>query len=303
MFSFKSFKSAGQSIIRNKWLTFATVTVMTLTLFTISVFIILNILVNSTIDTVKSRIDLEIYIKDSITEDLILDAEKDVSKLPEVKNVQYLTPADALKKWQEKYKNNSKLYQAVGEDNNPLPASLVISLYKVEDIGKINSLFVGGKYQAITESTSYQKDGNSDIVNRLIAFSYYIKEGGIALCLVFLITSLIVVLNTIRMTMYTRKEEIEIMKLVGATNWYIRWPFILEGAFYGFISMIIASIGLIVALKFGGPYLQTYLQDYSANFFNSLNAYGLMILGWQFLISIFVGVVSSTIAIGRYLKI
>ena len=189
MFSFKSFKSAGQSIIRNKWLTFATVTVMTLTLFTISIFIILNILVNSTIDTVKSRIDLEVYIKDGVTEDLILDAEKDVSKLPEVKNVQYLTPADALQKWQEKYKSDSKLYQAVDENNNPLPASLVISLYKVEDISKINNLFIGGKYQAITESTSYQKDGNSDIVNRLITFSYYIKEGGIALCLIFFVAS------------------------------------------------------------------------------------------------------------------
>lgn len=301
MFNFKSFKSAGQSIVRNKWLTFATVTVMTLTLFTISIFIILNILVNSTIETVKSRIDLEVYFNKDVSEDMILDTKKEVAKLPEVKNVEYISVSAALKIFQEKFKDDPDLYKAVSDSDNPLPASIRIDLNKAEDIEKINKIFKGGKYDAITDSTSFERNGK--IINRLIIFGSYIRKGGLGLSLIFLITSLIVVLNTVRMTMYTRKEEIEIMKLVGATNWYIRWPFILEGAFYGFISMIIASIGLLLALKFGSPYIRLYLDDFSTNFFNSLNTYGLMILGWQFLISIFIGIVSSSIAIGRYLKI
>lgn len=300
MFSYKHFKGAVQSLIRNKWLTFATVTVMTLTLFTVSVFVILNILVNSTIDTVKSKIDLEVYFKNSVAESDILDIKREVAKMPEVKEVQYISTLDALKIFQDRYKNDPELYRAVSSSDNPLPASLRVNLYKAEDLADINSFFSGGKYEALVDSTSYEKNG--DIVNRLISFGSYIKKGGIALSLIFLITSLIVVLNTIRMTIYTRREEIEIMRLVGATSWYIRWPFILEGAFYGFVSMIIATIALAIGLKFANPYIRDYLQEFSDGFFSSLNAYGLVILGWQFLISIFVGVVSSTIAISRYLR-
>uniref|UniRef100_A0A7C4R2R5 Cell division protein FtsX n=1 Tax=candidate division CPR3 bacterium TaxID=2268181 RepID=A0A7C4R2R5_UNCC3 len=301
MFSFKLLKNAAQSIIRNKWLTFATVTVMTLTLFTISVFIVLNLLVNSTIETVKSKIDLEVYFKDEVTEDMILDIKKEVSKLPEVKEAQYITKEDAVKIFKEKYKGDSSLSEAVSETPDSLPASLRIGFYKAEDIETINKMFRGGKYDAVTDDTSYENNGNT--INALIAFSSYIKKGGLGLSLVFLITSLIVVLNTIRMTMYTRREEIEIMKLVGATNWYIRWPFVLEGAFYGFISMIIASIALLICFKFGGPYLIGYLEEFSVGFVDALNNYGIMILLWQFAVSVFVGVVSASIAIGRYLRV
>ncbi|MDD5732001.1 MAG: permease-like cell division protein FtsX [Patescibacteria group bacterium] len=296
MFSYKHFKGAVRSLIRNKWLTFATVTVMTLTLFTVSVFVILNILVSSTIDTVESKIDLEVYFKPAVAEDDILDIKKDVSKMPEIKNVQYISTAEALKIFKQMHPD---LDQAVSEVDNPLNASLKIDLYKVEDLGKINSLFVSGKYSALVESSSYK----GDIVSRFINFRTYVTWFGIILSLVFLVTSLIVVLNTIRMTIYTRREEIEIMKLVGATNWYIRWPFILEGAFYGFISMILSSIALFIGLKIASPHIRDFFQEFSINFFSSLNAYGLIILGWQFVISVFVGVVSSTIAISRYLKV
>lgn len=297
MFSYKHFKGAMQSLVRNKWLTFATITVMTLTLFTVSVFAVANILVNSTINTVESKMDLEVYFKPATAEDDILDIKREIAKMPEVKEVQYISTSEALQIF---YKNNPTLYGVVAEGDNPLNASLKINLYKpTQDLETVNKIFAAGKYSALVDKTSYK----GDIMSRFINFRYYIRLFGIALILVFLVTSLIVVLNTIRMNIYTRREEIEIMRLVGATNWYIRWPFILEGAFYGFVSMIIASIALFIGLKLASPHIQVFFGEYSNNFFNSLNTYGLVILGWQFLISIFVGVVSSTIAISRYLKV
>lgn len=297
MFSYKHFKNAIQSLVRNKWLTFATVTVMTLTLFTVSVFIVLNFLVNSTINTVESKMDLEVYFKLNVAEDDILDIKKEIAKMPEVKEARYISTSEALKIFKGLYPD---LNEAVSESDNPLPASLKINLYKAtQDIEKLNKLFIGGKYSALVESSSYK----GDIINRFIGIRSYIRLGGMILILIFLITSLIVVLNTIRMNIYTRREEIEIMKLVGATNWYIRWPFILEGAFYGFVSIIVASLILVLVLKLANPHIKNFFQEYSNDFFNSLNTYGLVILGWQFLVSIFVGIVSSTVAISRYLKV
>jgi len=270
---------------------------MTLTLFTVSVFVISNILVNSTINTVESKMDLEVYFKTTTAEDDILGIKKEIAKMPEVKEIQYISTSEALKIF---YKNNPDLYGIVAENENPLNASLKINLYKpTQDLETVNKLFISGKYSALVEKTSYK----GDIMKRFINFRYYIRLFGMVLILIFLITSLIVVLNTIRMNIYTRKEEIEIMKLVGATNWYIRWPFILEGAFYGFISMIIALIALFVGLRLASPHIKDFFGEYSNEFFNSLNTYGLAILGWQFLVSIFVGIVSSTIAISRYLKV
>ncbi|HRY60459.1 MAG TPA: permease-like cell division protein FtsX [Patescibacteria group bacterium] len=300
MFSYKTFKNAVHSLIRNKWLTFATVTVMTLTLFTVSVFIILSILINSTIDTVKSKIDLEVYFNDNIAETDILNVKRDISNMPEIKDIKYISKEQAFQDFKESNKNDPALYETITEKDNPIPASLRINVTKAEDTEKINALFRGGKYDAMVYNTSYEK--NRNVVQKLISFGGYVNKGGIVLSLIFIITSLIVVLNTIRMTMYTRKEEIEIMKLVGATNWYIRWPFILEGAFYGLISMLFASAAVIIALRLGEPSIRSYFSEFGSNFYNSIYSYGVMIIAWQFGISIAVSVVSAFIAISRYLK-
>lgn len=300
MFSYKTFKNAVRSLIRNKWLTFATVTVMTLTLFTVSVFLILNILINSTIDTVKSKIDLEVYFKDSAAESDILDIKREISGMPEIKEIKFVSKSEALQDFKNSNKDNPDLYASITEKDNPIPASLRINMDKAEDTGKVNALFRGGKYDAMVDSTSYEK--NKNVVEKLISFGSVVNKGGFLLSLIFVLTSLIVVLNTIRMTMYTRKEEIEIMKLVGATNWYIRWPFILEGAFYGLISMLFASAAVIIGLKFGEPSIKSYFSEFGTNFYNSINSYGMMIIAWQFGISICLGVISAFIAISRYLR-
>ncbi len=298
---YRIFKSAVRSLWRNKWLTVATVTVMTLTLFTVSVFVVLSVLVNSTIDTVKSRIDLEIYFDQDIAEDEILAIKNEIVIRNEVKDVTYISKKEALEIFKEQNKDDPALYETITEEDNPLPASLRIDLFQAEDLAEVNSLFRGGKYDSLVEDTSYEN--NKLIVQRLISIGNYIKKGGLILSLVFIIITLIVVLNTIRMTMFTRREEIEIMKLVGATNWYIRWPFVLEGAFYGLISVIISLIVVFAGLKFLNPYINVYLQEFSTNFYEYLKLYSTQIVGLQFLISISLGVISSLIAIRKYLRV
>jgi cell division transport system permease protein len=268
----------------------------------VSTVVLLNQFVGFATGKIESRIDLEVYFKDKTSEDDILGIKRKVAAMPEIKDVKYISKSDALQIFKEKHQGDPAIYETITEADNPLPASIKINLNSSNSLDKINGLFRGGEYDSFVDDTSYEN--NKVIVQKLKNLNRVIKWAGLGIGIIFMIISLIVVFNTIRMTMYTRKEEIEIMKLVGATNWYIRWPFILEGAFYGLISMVIASAVMILLLKFGSPYIDTYFEDIGTGFYQSLlSDTGIIILCVQFVITIFVGVVSSTIAIGRYLKI
>ena len=283
-------------------MTVATVTVMTLTLFTVSVFVILNILVGSTVDTIKSRIDLEVFFNKEVAEDEILSLINEISAKEEIKDVEYISEDKALEIFKEQNKDDPSFYETITKEDNPLPASLKIDLYKAEDLDTVNKIFRnGGKYEPLVYETSYEN--NKLIIQKLISFGGYIKKGGLLLSIIFILTTLIVVLNTIRMTIFTRKEEIEIMKLVGATNWFIRWPFVLEGAFYGLISVLFAATIVFVGLKVIHPYVAIYLQEYAINFYKYINAHGFQIICMQFVLSVALGVVSSLLAMGKYLKV
>lgn len=301
MLNIRMYKSALRNLWRNKWLTVATVTVMTLTLFTVSIFVIINLLVHSTIDTIKSRIDLEVYFKQNATEDQITAIKNDLKVDPAIKSITYVSKKDALEVFKKQNINDQAIIDSITEQDNPLPASLKINLYQAERLESINDKFKKGRYSDLVDSTSF--DNNKMIIDRLINVSNYVKKGGVGLSLVLILSTLVVVLNTIRINIFTRRDEIEIQKLVGATNWYIRWPFILEGAFYGLISVVISLIVIFTGMRLIAPYVGFYLGEFSVSFYEYLGQYSLGIIAAQFVLSILLGVVSSLMAMGRYLKV
>ena len=304
MISYKFFKSAVQSLIRNRWLAFATITVMTLTLSTISVFLLANYFIENSIVNVKSKIDLEVFFKNDATESMIFDIKREIVAMPEIKNVTYISKDEAFKIFKESNKDSPELYETVNASENPLPASLKIDLKSSESLEKINNFFRGGKYESLVYKTSYEN--NKKIADWLLSVAGYVQVIGWSLIGVLGFISFVVVLNTIRMTIYARKEEVEIMKLVGATNWYIRWPFLLEGAFYGFISIIFSSAIIYSVFVFvATPYLvnNPFFTDISKGYVDYVALRTPVILLYQFAMSILVGALSSMAALGRYLKI
>ncbi|MFA7309231.1 MAG: permease-like cell division protein FtsX [Patescibacteria group bacterium] len=301
MVNIRVLKNAVRNLWRNKWLTVATVTVMTLTLFTVAMFMVINVLLSSTIDEVKSRIDLEVFFKTAVTQDQVMAVKNDMEKNTDVKSVKYISKSDALATFKDRNAQDPTVFETITDSENPLPQSLKITLFQVEKLESLNTLFKGGRYGDIVQKTSYED--NRKTIDGFINFGKSVRAIGLALSLIFLLTSLIVVFNTIRINIYTRKDEIEIMKLVGATNWYIRWPFILEGACYGLISLVISTVVLLIGLHFINPYLALYLGDFRGRFYDYLGLYTISIIGIQLLISVVLGVVSSLFAMTRYLKI
>lgn len=287
---------------RNPWLSLATTLITTLTLFIISIFFLLNLVAQTTIKAIEEKMDLSVYFKDEAKEEEIFDLKNRLENLPEVKSVKYISKEEAYNLWQ-KLPTSAKIKKLVTPEKNPLPRSLQIKVTKPEDLDKISSFLGSKKYEPIIREggISYQK--NKLIIERLTSITKFVKKIGWLLGLIFLVISLLVIFNTVRLTILSRKEEIEIQRLVGATDWFIQGPFLVEGILYGFLAALF-STGLIYALiRFTSPLVFQYLGEVSFSLEQFFITNFLLIFLFQFVLGVFLGSLCSLISIKKYLKV
>ena len=236
-------KSAFSNFLRNGWLSFVTIFIMTQALLIISIFASLNVVISASIETVNKRIDVAVFFKESL----------------EIK---------------------------------------VTDPYLIEGIvGQVQKM---DSHRLISETSL---EDNQKIIERLRDLGGFIQNASFLLAVVFLIIAVLIIFNTIRMTIFTRREEIEIMKLVGATDWYIRWPFVFEGIFYGLTATILSSsllvIGYLTLIK---PMVDSYVISTSGNPVFSVG-FWVFVLLLQLVIALSVGTVSSYLATRRHLSV
>ena len=285
---------------RNGWLSFAATFIMTLTLLIISVFLIFNLVINTTTESIKTKIDLSVYFDDSATDVQIRDLKFNLEQMSEVKQITSIDKNEAYKRWQEMQKNE-KIRSLVTEENNPLPRSLEIKTVSPESLEKVANIVSREEYKPFVRKVSYQE--NKLIVEKLINITSFSKKIGLILSIVFLIISILVIFNTIRLTIFTRETEIEIMRLVGASDSFIRTPFLIEGALYGVFATILSLFLIWLGLHFVSPMISRYLGEVSLN----LEEYFLTYLPWiafmELIGAILISVICSIISIRKNLKI
>ena len=292
-------KTAINSLWRNSWLSVASTLIMIITLIVISVFVSLTIITNKVTDALKDRIDMAAYIDDKVTQDQLYSLLKVISARTDVLSVIYISKDEALKRWQDRNSDNQKIRDVVTAQNNPLPRSLEIKTKNPEDLENIAKMLESQEYSPLIKELSYKK--NKDMINRLIKITDFIKTMGVSLSIVFILISILVIYNTIRLTIFARSEEIAIMKLVGATDWYIRGPFVVEGVAYGILATFIASIVSYVAFKLLMPWAQQYLGGFDLGTgFLGVSFYLVVLL--QLGVSIILGMGCSVFAVKRHLK-
>jgi cell division transport system permease protein len=304
MIQFIRILQAGlRNFTRNAWLSAAATAVMTITLTLIIFSYIANSALTSTVKSVTDKIDVSLYLADSTTADQLQGIKEKLNQTGNVDSFIYVSKADALAKFQRDNKGNSKLSQAISETDNPLPASLQI---KAKDPKKINVLADVAKQSDVlalldkTAPVSYNEK-NKKTIDRIVSISNFIGTAGLIGSLVFIIISTLIIFNTIRMAIFTRRDEIEIMKLVGATKWFIRGPFIFEAALYGILAAVIA-LALSYSLLLGGaPKLAAYIDVNST--IAIFRHYTLLIVSVEIVIGVFIGMISSVMAMSRYLKL
>lgn len=297
------FKSGFRNTFRHAWLSTAATAIMAVTLLIMTFFAFSIYFVQSQLQEVQQKIDLTLFISDDAKDEEIKALQAKVLTTSGVTTVEFVSKLDALKRLESSSEEGKKLAQSAAEIGNPLPASLEVKLAVIDDIGAINKTIRDYSEAKIITETSYDSsdDNRKGVIENIIRISNAVTRVGAVLSAVFLIIALLIIFNTVRMAIYTRREEIEIMKLVGATKWFIRGPFIIEGSMYGVFGATIALLALVPISRVAGQFLVEKLNagatvDYfSSNFILIFLAiYGLGII---------IGALSSWLAISRHLKL
>lgn len=289
---------------RNIWLAIAAIAMMAITLTILLFAIIANATFTHTISDLTSHIDVVEYLKDNVTADQRDKQITQLKNLPNVKAVEYTSKEDALKAYEKLNAKNTTLLAAISETDNPLPASITIKPLEPNKIQDIQNFLDKPAQKALqSDPTSYSGDRKAAI-DKITSATHFFQQAGIAGIIVFIIISMLIIFNTIRMAIFNRRDELIIMRLLGASTAYIRGPFVVETMLYGAVA---ASISLIVCwslFKVASSTLQASslgLLDisYSSNYFNR---HLLAILTIQILVGILIGAASSGIATRRYLR-
>ncbi|MEK7501745.1 MAG: permease-like cell division protein FtsX [Patescibacteria group bacterium] len=300
---------------RNSFLSFAAVVVITLSLCAFGGLIFAGAFGRTLLADVKEKVDINVYFALTAPESDILALKKDLSVLPEVASATYVSRDQALASFKTKWQNNALIMQGLDEIGvNPFPASLNI---KAKDPGQYGSItnYLESKNPTdadgtpIIEKINYQE--NKLIIDRLSRIIPTVEKGGLIVAIIFVLVAIIVVFNTIRLIIYTARDEISVMKLVGASNTYTRGPFVVSGIMYGIVGGIITLI-LMASFAYWSDALVLRLAgvDIASNFqlvVNVLSAYFIANFSQIFLLIMGAGIVlgglSSYIAARRYLRV
>lgn len=292
------------NFIRNASLATAAIAVMVVTLTIVLFSVIANATFTNTIASITNKIDVSVYLKDETTPAQTKILLTDLKALPNVKQVKYLSKADALARYEQQNAGNQALLLAVNTTSNPIPATVLIKpvdLNRIQDIKVFLSKPNIAAYQS--DPPSYSGD-RKEAIDKITHATNVLREIGIVAVVVFAVICALIIFNTIQMAIFNRRDEITSMRLLGATTSYIRGPFIVESAIYGILSAVLSVVIINSAFVASSTALQASslgLLDigYAGDFFGK-NFWKL--LGMQLMVGIVIGTVSSVIATRRYLK-
>ncbi len=295
------FKMGFRNFWRNGWLSIAAVFVMVITLFILSLFVILNIGVSETVKKISEKIDLSIRLKDGVEIEKVEELKNIIVLEQGIESVSFKSKEQAWEEFKNLNEKNREITSELEPDDNPLWASLEVKLNDPNQLEKVVEIAEKEEYKSLVDKVNYREKQN--IFETLVKFTNFIKKAGLSLTVVFVLISFLIIFNTIRITIYSRREEVEIMKLVGATNWYVRAPFILEGALYGIIGAILCFIIIFTSVYFVSPMMAKYWTVISQN--NSIEFLKdklFIVIGLEILMGVIIGTISSGIAIRKHLK-
>lgn len=277
---------------------------MLITLTIVLFSVIANATFTHTIQQITDKIDISVYLKDTVTKDQRDKLLSDVKGLANVKSVNYLSKDDALTAYKAQNAGNVNLLLAISQTDNPLPASLQIKPRDVNKIGDIKTYLDKKDIKAMqSDETSYSGD-RKEAVDKITHATNFMRKAGIIGVLVFAFISMLIIFNTIQMAIFNRRDELTIMRLLGASTSFIRGPFVVESVLYGIISGMISIVLLNGLFAVSSSTLQAsslglldinYANEYFASKF-------WLFLTLQLATGIFIGAASSIIATRRYLK-
>lgn len=286
-------KEAFKSMRRNGLMTLASISTVALSLFMLGVFLCGVVNLNNMASTLETQVQLSVYLKDDLNTNQIMEVGKAVKNQSHIKDIQFVTKDQALQEFKGRLGDDQKQMIESLEGVNPLPNSYIVTFQNPQDV-KVAAKEL--QNVAGVESVHY----GQDVVDELFKITQVIRIGGIVLIAFLAAATLFIISNTIRLTVFARRKEIAIMKYVGATNGFIRWPFMIEG-------MLLGCIGALIAIACTGEfyYFITQEVEQSLAFFPLVPmlpifyqlALGLLVIG------VLVGAMGSAISLRQYMRV
>ncbi|MBT4942371.1 MAG: hypothetical protein HOJ25_01200 [Candidatus Magasanikbacteria bacterium] len=297
---FRIVKFALEDIFRNFSLSVMTVVILVLMLLSVNTLVVVQAITTQAIASVKEHIDVSIHFQHEATEEHISEVRSYVESFPEVLESQFFTKEQVLEQFKQAHQADSSILTSLEElEENPLGSTLVVKTREPSDYEKIITAISVPEYEHIVEAKTFNDVQTS--IEKIDTITRRVEESVIFLSILFTLIAFFVTFNTIRVAIYTQRLEIGIKKLVGATNWFIRGPYIIESVIFTICSMFVAGVLVYHGLAILDPYLEVvfgqkaFLQAY-------FGAHAAQLIGIEFAGVFALTVFTSGIAIRKYLR-
>lgn len=297
-------KFAWQSFFRNIWLSVVTIIIIVLSLLSVSFLLMANVISDHLLTAVGQRTQVYIDLTSQASTEQANVLISELQKLPAIKEAALVSAEQTLQNFKERHRAEPLILDSLAAlKDNPFSGSILISVYRIEDFPVILKELSKPDYKDFLEIDDQEFSEAKILVERISDYSAKIQRTWMGVSLIFVIISLLIVFNTVQVGIYTHREEIGIMKLVGASNSFIRGPFLVEGGLYSFISVVILMLLLYPFLMLLQPYVDSFLREYSLNLISALHQNFGRIFGLNLLIAAVITAISSFLATRRYLKV
>jgi cell division transport system permease protein len=298
-------KTGIQNFIRNATLAIAAMAVMVITLTIVLFSIIANATFNNTIDGLTDKIDISVYLKDTVKEPETEDLLAQLKVVDGVKSVEYKSKKQVLIEQQSQAgEGNGDIQQALQQIENPFPATIRIKPTDPTNLANVQSFLEQPEIKSLQSAETSYSGNRRDAVDKITKAAKFLQQAGVVGVVIFAAVSVLIIFNTIRMAIFNRRDELTIMRLLGAGTWYIRGPFVVESILYGLLSAVLSivicnSLFIVSSSTFDANSLGLLDITFANQYFASNFWY---ILAGQLSLGIVIGVASSIIATRRYLK-
>ena len=296
--------AAFKNFWRNIWLSAATTVIMTITLLMVSSLYFANVFGGEVLDSIEQKVDLSVTFKDNADDEVISAISQELETREDVEQVRIVTSEEALALFRQRHADEPLIEESLQElEDNPLPASMYILATDPRFYQNIATQLEAEKYDPFIDEIQF--DNTREVIDRLIGLISSVKSFGLVVSIIFGLLVILIMFNTVRLAIYSFREEIDIMRLVGASRWFIQGPFVIEAVFVGCVAVVLSSLILYPTLNASAPHLQRFFFDAQGGQFDvyqfALQNW-MQVVGLQAAVAIGLAAISSAIAVRRYLR-
>ena len=286
---------------RNSGISFAAIFVLTITIALVTGLFFLHGITDSLVTSLQNKIDITAYFKSDVPEEEILNVKDQISKLQDVKNITYVSKKDALASFKEKHQDNPVLADALIQvGNNPfLPSLNITTTGDPLGYAKIAGILEDNQLSDLVDKVDYSD--KKATIEKVFSVTSNVNKFLFGLTVILVLLAAAIVFNTIQLAINNSKEEIKTMKIVGASSWFVRSPFVIQGAMIGFVAFVVCFFATIFSVNFLTPGLSVLMPGFSLWGYFISNFWFIILLQMGFGVTL--GVVSSLIVLNKYLKI